>query len=282
LAGEAECGRDTARWFVSLVGEQTLLRAYLQSADRAPHTPTHERMIQAARKEKLAGATVLRGIIGAGYHETIKHSVFSLARHVPIIVEIVDSAEKIAAFINGPLDQIMIDGMITLERAAVMMYRQRSHDQPNSLHLAGALKPLSTTPKIEPRGETGKTMRINENGILLRVFIGDSDKWEHKRLYEAIVLKGRELGLAGATVLRGTEGFGANSVVHTSDLLAMSTDLPVVIEIVDSEEKIKLLLPHLETMVQEGMITMEHVMILMYRHNNASAAPVSPDAASQT
>jgi hypothetical protein len=76
----------------------------------------------------------------------------------------------------------------------------------------------------------------------------------------------RELGLAGATVLKGSEGFGAHSVVHTSQLLVMSTDLPVVVEIVDVEEKIKLLLPHLETMVQEGMITMEYVVVLMYRH----------------
>ena len=82
-----------------------------------------------------------------------------------------------------------------------------------------------------------------------------------------IVEKARELGLAGATVLRGHAGFGANSVMHASKLLEMSTDLPIVIEIVDSEDKIKLLLPSLEAMVQEGMITMEHVVVLMYRHD---------------
>ena len=116
-------------------------------------------------------------------------------------------------------------------------------------------------------------MKIKENGILLRAFIGESDKFEHKPLYEAIVQKVRELGLAGATVLRGSEGFGANSVVHKSAVLAMSSDLPIVIEIVDSEEKINLLLPHLETMVKEGMLTMEHVLVLMYRHGDETAAP---------
>jgi hypothetical protein len=123
-------------------------------------------------------------------------------------------------------------------------------------------------------------MNINENGVLLRVFIGESDRLGGKPLYEAIVQKVRELGLAGATVLRGTEGYGANSVVHRAGLMEMSTDLPIVIEIVDAEEKVKLLLPHLEAMVAEGMITMEHVMIVLYRHNQAraaSAAPAGPD-----
>jgi hypothetical protein len=248
---------------MSLVGEQVLLRIYLQSADRAPHIPTYERIVQAARKEKLAGATVLRGIMGSGYHGIIQDSAWAITHHVPVIVEIVDAAEKVVGFVRGPLDQIMIGGMLTLERAAVMMYRQRAHDQPSNLHLAAMLKPLSTMPAIQP----GSHMKVQENGVLLRVFTGESDRFERKPLHEAIVQKTRELGLAGATVLRGTEGFGAHSIVHKASLLDMSADLPVVIEIVDTEEKIKLLLPHLETMVQEGMITMEYVVILMYRHN---------------
>jgi PII-like signaling protein len=187
---------------MSLVGEQVLLRIYLQSADRAPHVPTYERIVKAARKENLAGATVLRGILGAGYHGIIQGSAWSVVQHVPIIVEMVDSAEKIAKFVQGPLDRIMVGGMLTLERAAVIMYRQRTQDQPNSLHLAAMLKPLSTMPAITP----GSHMKIQQNGVLLRVFIGDSDKFQHKPLYEAIVQKTRELGLAGATVLRGTEG----------------------------------------------------------------------------
>jgi hypothetical protein len=256
---------------MSLLGEQVLLRVYLQSADRAPLLPSYERIVAAARKEQLAGATVIRGILGTGYHGPIKHSNWSIIQHIPIIVEIVDSAGKIAAFLRGPLNQIMVGGMLTLERAAVMMYRQRSQDDPNSLRLAAALQPLSTVPHIEP----GSNMKIKENGVLLRVFIGESDKFEHKPLYEAIVQKVRELGLAGATVLRGSEGFGANSVVHKSALLEMSSDLPVLIEIVDSEEKINLLLPHLEQMVREGMVTMEHVLVLIYRHNDAAGpAPV--------
>jgi uncharacterized protein len=114
-------------------------------------------------------------------------------------------------------------------------------------------------------------MKVNQDGVLLRVFIGESDVFEGKPLYEAIVARARELGLAGATVLRGTEGFGANSVVHKARLLEMSSDLPIVIEIVETEAKVRTLLPHLEAMVTEGMITMEYVTILLYRHDPADA-----------
>jgi len=113
-------------------------------------------------------------------------------------------------------------------------------------------------------------MKIAENGKLLRIFIGESDRWHHQPLYEAIVLKARELGLAGATVLRGPMGFGAHSRLHTAKILRLSLDLPVVIEIVDSEEKINQLLPHLDEMVQEGLVTLESVQVLKYRGNPTS------------
>jgi PII-like signaling protein len=250
-----------------LNGERILLRYYLRTADRAPFEPTYERIVKAARADGLAGATVLKGIMGFGSHGLQQRSVWSLAEHLPVIVEIVDSAERVIGFTHRAWDQEIVSGLATLERAAVMMYRHRSHGPSTTLQLATMLKPLSTLPRIEPRAH----MKISEDGVLLRVFIGESDRHEHKPLYEAIVRKVRELGLSGATVLRGVEGFGANSVVHRSSLLEMSTDLPIVVEIVDTEPKVKLLLPHLELMVREGMITMEYVLILMYRPNGSNA-----------
>jgi PII-like signaling protein len=154
-------------------------------------------------------------------------------------------------------------GLITLERANVMMYRDRAADQIGGELKLGALltRPLSTLPQLQP----GPAMTLNENGILLRIFIGESDKSDAGQpLYQAIVQKARELGLAGATVLRGSEGFGAKSVIHKAKLLEMSSDLPIVIEIVDAKEKIELLLPDLEQAVKEGMITMEYVAIVVY------------------
>ena len=108
-------------------------------------------------------------------------------------------------------------------------------------------------------------MKIPEHGKLLRIFIGESDKWHHQPLYEAIVLKARDLGMAGATVLRGPMGFGAKSHLHTSKILRLSLDLPLIIEIVDSEKNIEMFLPFLDEMVVEGLVTLEDVRILKYQ-----------------
>jgi PII-like signaling protein len=108
-------------------------------------------------------------------------------------------------------------------------------------------------------------VKIPQNGVLLRIYIGESDRWHGKPLYEAIVMRARELHLAGATVLRGPMGFGAHSRVHTANVLRLSEDLPIVIEIVDSQEKIDELLPHVDEMLKEGLITMEQVRVVMYR-----------------
>ena len=112
-------------------------------------------------------------------------------------------------------------------------------------------------------------MQLSEDAMLLRIFIGESDRWQHQPLYEAIVLKARELGLAGATVLRGPMGFGAASHIHTAKILRLSLDLPIVIEIVDSEEKVKSLLPLLDQMMGGGLVTLERVKVIHYRHGPA-------------
>ena len=108
-------------------------------------------------------------------------------------------------------------------------------------------------------------MEIPSESTLLRIFIGESHRCEGKPLYEAIVLKAREQHLAGATVLRGFEGFGKSSRLHTNKILRLSVDLPLVIEIVDSEEKIKAFLPTLEPMMSGGMVTLEKVQVVHYR-----------------
>jgi len=112
-------------------------------------------------------------------------------------------------------------------------------------------------------------MKIPEEGWLLRIFIGESDRWDGKPLYEAIVLKARKLHMAGATVLRGPMGFGAHSRMHTAKILRLSEDLPIVIEIVDAKEKIDELLPHIDQMVEEGLVTLERVHVIKYRANGA-------------
>ncbi len=107
--------------------------------------------------------------------------------------------------------------------------------------------------------------RLENEGKLLRIFIGESDRWHHKPLYEAIVELARGEGLAGATVIRGIEGFGADSHLHTSRILRLSEDLPVVIEIVDTVEHIERVLPKLDEMIGEGLVTVENVHVVAYR-----------------
>ncbi|HEX3626199.1 MAG TPA: DUF190 domain-containing protein [Verrucomicrobiae bacterium] len=113
-------------------------------------------------------------------------------------------------------------------------------------------------------------MQIPHEATLLRIFLGESDRWEHKPLYEAIVLKAREMHLAGATVLRGPAGFGKSSRLHTTKILRLSYDLPLVIEIVDAEEKINEFLPVLNPMMKGGLVTLEKVRVIEYRANQDS------------
>ena len=116
-------------------------------------------------------------------------------------------------------------------------------------------------------------MRLEGEGQLLRIFIGESDRWHGKPLYEAIVQLARSEGLAGATVMRGIEGFGADSHLHTARILRLSEDLPVVVEIVDREEAIARILPQLDEMVGEGMVTLERVHVIAYRSSRDRPPP---------
>ncbi len=110
-------------------------------------------------------------------------------------------------------------------------------------------------------------MKIPRDGKLLRIFIGEQDKWHGQPLYEAIVHLAKKEGMAGATAIKGFLGFGAKSCMHTAKILRLSEDLPIIIEIVDSEEKINKFLPHLDEMVKEGLVTLEKADVILYRAN---------------
>jgi hypothetical protein len=114
-------------------------------------------------------------------------------------------------------------------------------------------------------------MKLPIDSFLLRIFLGESDRHDGNPLYETIVLKAREAGLAGATVLRGAMSFGASSRLHTSKILRLSADLPLVIEIVDTEEKINAFLPTLDRMMGGGLVTLEKVRVIHYRHGGKPA-----------
>jgi|SRR5579872_2388795 len=117
-------------------------------------------------------------------------------------------------------------------------------------------------------------MRLEGDAIILRIFVGESDRWHGKPLYEAIVERARAEGLAGATVLRGIEGFGADSRMHTSRILRLSEDLPIVIEIVDRQSEIDRILPLLDEMIGEGLVTTERVHVVAYRSSQDNRPPM--------
>ena len=114
-------------------------------------------------------------------------------------------------------------------------------------------------------------MHLPHDAVLLRIFIGEADRWHHQALYEALVLKAREMHMAGATVLRGPMGYGKSSHLHTSKILRLSFDLPLVIEIVDSEEKINAFLPVVDEMMKGGLVTLEKARVIDYRADEENA-----------
>ena len=253
---------------MKLEGEETLLRVHLRNTDRHGwfSPPAAEELVRRAKADGLAGATTLRGILGLDVTgKLLESGAWSLVDHVPVVVEIVDSPRAVGRFLSV-VERTVPEGLATLERAHVILYRQgrgAAEKAAMRLDVPSPITPLSTLPSPEEF----PAMKLSEDGQLVRVFIGESDVWDGHPLYRAIVLKARELGMAGATVLRGPMGFGANSRLHTNKLLELSTDLPVIVEIVDGPEKVQTLLPFLDEAVTEGLITIEAVRVLKYRHN---------------
>jgi hypothetical protein len=254
---------------MKLEAEQVLCRFYLSNLTHHGAEPLYQWIVEAAHREGLQGATLLKGFMGLRPDGSIlKENPWTLTQEVPVIVEIVDGPQHVEKLL-ARVEPSFKDGTITLERAHVVFYRGGDAD----------LKPRDVAPRsdvIATKEDSAawevKTMKLPEEGVLLRIFIGESDreKGRDRPLYEAIVLRAREAHLAGATVLKGPMGFGRHSRMHTSKLLELSTDLPIVIEIVDAEEKVRAFMPVVDELVTEGLVTLEGVRIIKY----AAAADV--------
>lgn len=236
---------------MKLEGEQVLCRFYLTSVDRVGLQPSYEAIVETARREHLAGATVLKGCMGFSRGKAIlQEHALSVSNPVPVIVEIVDADARIRGLLAAVAPRVH-SGIVTLERAHVLYYRGGAED--------AASVSLDAPQEVAP-------MQIPEEGVLLRIFVGESDvdSRTSRPLYEALVYRAKEMHLAGATVLRGPMGFGKHSRLHTSKLMELSRDLPIVIEIVDSERNIQSFLPVVDESVTEGLVTMEKVRVLKY------------------
>jgi len=239
--------------------EQVLCRFQLSNFVRHGTAPMYEWIVQTAHHQGLQGATVLKGIFGLRAEGSLlEQHRWSVSEELPVIVELVDEAARIESLL-AIVEPVFREGAITLERAHVR-YPTAAGQSPRR----AARQILDTVAESPASGV--RTMKLPERGILLRIFIGESDKEPggNRPLYEGIVRRAREAHLAGATVLRGPMGFGRHSRVHTAKLFELSTDLPIVIEIVDAEDKVEAFLPTIDALVTEGLVTLEAVRIVRY------------------
>lgn len=250
-----------------LDSEQVLCRLHLSSLARHQDQPLYQWIVQVARREGLQGATVLKGIFGFQLGGSLlRAGPWTISPNLPVVVEVVDGPRHIGRLL-ALVEPALRRGMVTLERAHVLFYRAGAR-RDGGVHEVDvvASQDASTAWEVE-------TMKLPDEGVLLRIFIGEADREPggERPLYEAIVLRAREAQLAGATVLKGPLGFGKHSRLHAARLLEMSTDLPIVIEVVDSVEKIDAFLPTVDRLVVEGLVTLEAVRVLKY------VAPESAD-----
>jgi hypothetical protein len=248
---------------VKLEAEQVLCRIHLSSLAHHAGQTLYEWIVDLARREDFQGATVLKGFAGLRRDGTVlREHNWTLSQELPVIVEVVDGPRHVERLLER-VEPAMDEGTITLERAHVVLYRGGDKSA-RPRDVAPRCDVVSTQQKSAALEV--KTMTIPESGVLLRVFIGESDREgpSGRPLYEAIVQRAREAHLAGATVLRGPMGFGRHSRMHSAKLLELSTDLPIVIEIVDAEERINDFLPVVDELVTEGLVTLEAVRVLKY------------------
>jgi PII-like signaling protein len=238
-----------------LEGPAERLRIILGQADQHRRRPAFVEVIQRARSTGMAGATALSGVAGYGGSSRVHHRhTLRLSADTPVDIVIVDRAERIDQFAAG-LDELIVGGLIGRQPVEVLR-RRPSH----------ARREASTGDRRQTKLDGREVhVRLEGPGKRLTVYCGEADRYHHHSLADAVVEMAREEGIAGATVLRGIEGFGASSHLHTSRILSMSDDLPVVIEMVDREDRIRAILPRLEHMMGDGLVTLEDLQVWLYR-----------------
>ena len=228
-------------------GPAKKLVVYVNTLQHYKSQPVYEAIVEFAHHHGCAGATVTKAVSGYGRSGKVHEAhLFSITEDVPMRVEVVDSEQKIYALL--PFIYEMVDkGLIEVQDTEVIKH---------------------TTHKVQAK-ETHvmKHEKLKGSAKLLRIYIGEDDRWEDEPLHEAIVKKLRMMDIAGATVYRGLIGYGAQNRVHRSGFLGLSKDLPIMLSVIDTEEKIRGVLPALDEMVDEGLIALSDVEIIKYTHS---------------
>ncbi len=241
--------------------EAVQLCLYLNASDRIEGKPVYRRAVETARALHLAGASVFLVDFSYGVHKRIRDARSEyLSFEIPVVVEVVDAAEKIG-LLQTALDTMIGEGLVVTRPVRVRHYA--GHLLPAPGHTTTTENPATAA---LASGSSG-TMKIEGEAQRVTVYIGNSDTWHGRNLVTAIVEKCRAMGIAGATAAVGVMGFGKTSRIHRAGLLGLSEDLPERIEIVDRREQIERLLPALEELVQGGLIVVEDVHVVRYLHD---------------
>jgi uncharacterized protein len=242
-----------------------LLRVFIGEADRAGGHSLYRTIVDAAFKAGLAGVTVLHGPMGFGQSRYLNNEfIVDSPGNLPIVIEIIDSPEKIEGFLPK-LDPLITSGLVTLERVRMARLGRRASGV--SEFVFGSEAPAApAAAQIREESE----MEVPHEALLLRIFTSGADRYGVEQpLYQAIVMKAREMHLAGATVLKGPIGYGLAARMHKGHLFEKD-DRPVVIEICDSEEKIKAFLPVLDEIMESGLVTIEKARVIQYGRQRSS------------
>ena len=258
-------------------GEQTLMRIHIGERDRFEGRPLCDAVVELLRERHYAGATVLRAIMGfgAGSHVRTDHPL-ALSEDLPLVIECVETEERIQAILPE-LDAMIGGGLITLERARVIMYRpdlRRAARRPShEIDITGHWQVRSAEPSVAdalPGGCEPPPVRGSEGErVLMRMHLGESDRYHGRASYEAIVELLHQRHYAGATVLEASTGFGASSTLHTEHVLRLSSDLSIIVECIDTPERIEAILPALDAIMSGGLITLERAHVITDRAHAA-------------
>ncbi len=233
----------------NLLGKQQILKIYIDEHLRIEGEYTWRRLLEAARSMRLSGCTVLRGFAGFGpHHGSHNQWQFDGAGEWTMILEIVDSKEKLREFLDR--NESILKNIVTfLKDITVRHYSSETIDQQSNMMEAQM-----------------SNSQLNGTKTLLRIFLGESDIVGHQNAYAEILEQARKKGLAGATVSRGIAGFGASSIMHEPHLFKLSSDLPIIVEIVDSQERIDQFLSQIEPLLKGALVTQENVDV---RHHSS-------------
>ena len=226
-------------------GPAKKLVVYVNALQHFRHQPLYEAIVEFLYRHGCAGATVTRCVAGYGRTGTFHESkLFSLSDDVPMRIEVIDTERKIMGVLPFVYDMVG-DGLIEVQDTDVIRTPGEQH--------------ANEEPKVEHEKLEGRAKMV-------RVYLGEDDRWEGELLYEALVKRLKMMDIAGATVYKGLMGYGGNQRMHRSGWLGLSHDMPIMITIVDSEEKIAKVLPVLDEMVGEGMIALSDVEVIKYTH----------------